>query len=81
MIILAVYHGLISKHWAGLQYTSLILSVISAAGIWLMVPESPKWLIGMGRYDQARISLQSIARFNGKVFPQMIKFQEEIFEN
>jgi MFS family permease len=65
MLILAVYHGLLSKNWVPLQLTSFILNIISVLGIWLLVPESPKWLIGKGRYSRARESLKYLAKMNG----------------
>lgn len=42
----------------------MILNLLSSFSLFL-VPESPKFLIGKGRYDEARISLRHIARING----------------
>lgn len=42
----------------------------------LMIPESPKYLIGKERFDEARISLLKIASFN-KVFNS----QKDIIQN
>lgn len=41
------------------------------------VPESPKFLYSQGKFDEARLSLFAVARFNGVVIKQNIIFDKE----
>lgn len=59
------YFWQISKHWQGLEIYAASLCVISLIGSTIM-PESPKFLITMKRYDEARHAISAIAKANGK---------------
>ena len=54
----------ISKDIAAFQHICVYLTILSLA-LFHFIPESPKWLISVGRYDEARQSLKTIARING----------------
>ena len=63
-IILCVYFGYISKYWIPLQAWTVGVSCIFALMNFLL-PESPKFLITKKKFDEARVSIQFIAKING----------------
>ncbi|EEB16195.1 organic cation transporter, putative [Pediculus humanus corporis] len=42
-------------------------------GYWFYLPESPRWLITKGRFDEALLILEKIAQTNGKKLPEAFK--------
>jgi len=63
---------------AGLAYIfntwfdlALVTSIpfISLFGYWWIVPESPRWLLSVGRIDEAEVVVQKIAKWNKKDIP------------
>ena len=59
----SLYFMLIDNNWRSL-YTIVVVATLIAvmAACWL--PESPKYLVGKGKYDQARKVITRIARIN-----------------
>ena len=64
ILILPLYHRFLSKNWLYFQMFSLGLNAFSAISLFI-IPESPKYLIGRAKFEEARESLCKIARFNG----------------
>ena len=58
-----LYFWLIWKNWLGIEILAGVLGVISGVGAFFM-PESPKFLISKHRYEEARESINRIARYN-----------------
>ena len=57
MILLPVYFKYISKNWIYFPLVSLLLNVLGTLGLFLIIPESPKYLLGKGRIADARTAL------------------------
>ena len=57
MIMLPVYFKFISKNWIYFQLVSLLLNVVGTLGLFLIIPESPKYLLSKGRIADARTAL------------------------
>ena len=60
-----LYFWLIWKNWLGIEIFAGVLGVIAGIGAFFM-PESPKFLISRHRYDEARDSINRIARYNNQ---------------
>ena len=75
---LIVYLRFISKDCFAFLQLSIILSIISFV-LYYFLPESPKWLVSVGRYDEARTALKKIAYLNG-CDPNVVnkQFNEEV---
>lgn len=56
------------QDWRTLQMTLAIL-VFLLAGLWIVMPESPRWLISKGKMEKARTILMKAARMNRKTIP------------
>jgi hypothetical protein len=61
-----LYFWFICKNWLYLAIFGCILGVISFFGTLFFIPESPKFLISLKRYDEAREAISYIAKMNGK---------------
>ena len=57
------------QDWSKLQMTLSIL-VFCLAGLWLILPESPRWLLSKGKVSRARAVLMKGAAFNKKTVPK-----------
>lgn len=72
--IYALYFRYISKQWLYLWSVNVGLITLATISLFFM-PESPKYLHSKGRFEQAKLALSSIARFNGaKSFPSQSAF-------
>jgi hypothetical protein len=69
MLLVPLYHRFLSKNWLYFHLVSLALNALAVVFMF-MIPESPKYLIGKGRYDRAKASLKVMARINGKLSHQ-----------
>ena len=65
-IIGVTYFWIISKNWLYLEIFGCIIGLISFVGTYFLIPESPKFLITMKRYEEARTAISYIAKMNGK---------------
>ena len=57
------------QDWRNLQMTLSIL-VFCLAGLWLVLPESPRWLLSQGKTAKAKKILVKGAAFNKKAVPK-----------
>ena len=62
----ALYYQYISRDIKYIQLGNMALLVFLLFSFIIFVPESPKWLLSKGRYDEARESFLHVARFNGQ---------------
>lgn len=53
------------RDWRFLQLTISIPFLLFPSLYWF-IPESPRWLMSVGRYEEAETILRNVARFNGK---------------
>lgn len=67
----------IIKDWRILMTIVSIPSFIFSASYFLIIPESPRWLISAGRDEEADIILKRMARINKKALPREY-FDEKI---
>jgi MFS family permease len=58
-----IYFWVIWKNWLGIEIMAGLMGAIGGLGAFFM-PESPKFLISKGRFDEARNSINVIARYN-----------------
>lgn len=65
LIVVPLVLKYITKDWFPIHFVYFILSTISGI-IALFLPESPKFLISKGRFTEAKVSFNIIARYNGK---------------
>ncbi|XP_012934953.1 organic cation transporter protein [Aplysia californica] len=56
------------------QTLTLILAgpTVLLLSYFFLVPESPRWLVSRGRYEEARVILQKVAKMNRKTFPTVL---------
>ncbi|CAH0546488.1 unnamed protein product [Brassicogethes aeneus] len=70
--------------WALREWRILALATtlpfISLFFHWWLLPESPRWLLAQGRYEEAKKILLTMARVNGKKVPEnfMSKIEEKM---
>lgn len=58
--------GYLVQSWRILLLSGAVVDLLLAGLVWFWVPESPRWLLSVGRKEEAVASLSRIARFNGK---------------
>ncbi|XP_037082305.1 organic cation transporter protein-like [Pollicipes pollicipes] len=68
------------KDWKSLQ---LIYSapIVLFCPYWFFLPESPRWLMAVGRKDKAEEVLRNVAKWNGKPFPEELITKERSSES
>ena len=64
-IIATIYYWKISKQWIWFSLIGFVWNVISAT-LTFLVPESPRFLLSIGKIDEAKAALEKIARWNKK---------------
>jgi hypothetical protein len=75
-LIGCLYFWLISKNWIYLGYWGCATGVLGLVAV-LFMPESPKFLISVHKYEEARAAINHIARYNKQ--PEFTgKFDREI---
>jgi MFS family permease len=77
-IYTVIYYWFISNYWIPIQVFGGVLTVVSAIGVWFL-PESPKYLLTVKRYDAARAAISHIAKVNGKA-PFTNLFDREVLD-
>lgn len=73
-----IYYWFISKNWIYINAFGTLLTVVSAVGVWFL-PESPKFYISRKRYDEARTSINFIAKVNNQD-EFLCKFESEVLD-
>ena len=61
----AVYASLVMPDWKLFVLLSALPATVAVCFVW-MIPESPHYLLSVGRHNEARRVLNKIATFNGK---------------
>ena len=59
------------RDWVTLQVVAH-LPLLALLGLYFLVPESPRWLIAVGRTEEAKAIIQKGAEINGKTLPDSI---------
>ncbi len=77
-IYTVIYYWFISNDWIPIQVFGGVLTAVSAIGVWFL-PESPKYLLTVKRYDAARAAISYIAKVNGKA-PFANLFDREVLD-
>lgn len=72
---IAFYFLVMSNNWIYLSLVGYAMQVFSCVAV-LFLPESPRLLVELGRYEEARQSLEVMARVNGK----SLNFDLEVFK-
>ena len=62
-VIGCLYFWKVSKNWLWLEIFAGCLDLVAMVGTLIMIPESPKYLIGKKRYDEARDAINFIDKF------------------
>ncbi|KAI1305343.1 Organic cation transporter 1 [Halotydeus destructor] len=68
--VLAYY----TRHWVIIAIVPTVL-VLPMFLYWNIIPESPRWLLSVGRYEEAYDVMAKIARVNGKPVPAQLMEQ------
>ena len=63
-IYMAVYFWFISKNWVWIEAVAVVMTLVCIIG-GLLLPESPKFLMGKMQWGKARGALSYIGKFNG----------------
>jgi len=61
-----LYFWQISRNWLWIEIVAGAMNLVSIAGILLLLPESPKYLLTKKRFQEARDCINKIAKINGK---------------
>ena len=69
-ITVSLFFWQVSREWQLVQIPNGIGSFISLCALCLM-PESPRWLVSEGRYDDARQVFRRIGQYNGKTAEEL----------
>lgn len=69
---------MLDKNWFPLQAIYFVAGIIAMFIAIFFLPESPKYLYSKQKFDEARASLNYIARFNGKKPLKIFLFDDEI---
>jgi MFS family permease len=65
-LIATIWFWQVSKNWFWYCFIGYVWQMISVLGLFWM-PESPRWLVSVGKLDEARKAFTTIARWNRKV--------------
>ena len=65
LILTAIYFQFISRSVIYLEFANLLLTVVLLVTVLGLFPESPRFSFSKERFDEARGSLDQVARFNG----------------
>ncbi|KAJ8029102.1 Organic cation transporter-like protein [Holothuria leucospilota] len=65
------------QDWRYLQL-AITLPLLLALPTWWIIPESPRWLLSMGRYRKVNKILDKIAKFNGKAIESFVLSHHDV---
>ncbi|XP_045344345.1 solute carrier family 22 member 5 isoform X2 [Leopardus geoffroyi] len=65
------------RDWRMLLLALTVPGVLCAA-LWWFIPESPRWLISQGRFEEAEVIIRRAAKINGIVAPSTIFDSSEL---
>lgn len=65
LIMGAFTFQVLTRNTQYLEYFAAILTILSGVAGFCLLPESPKWLVSLGRMEQARQAYVRIAKANG----------------
>ena len=54
-------------------------SILALLGLYFLVPESVRWLIGAGKMEEAKKIIREAARVNGKEVPEHLLKAADLF--
>ncbi|XP_044150187.1 solute carrier family 22 member 13-like isoform X1 [Bufo gargarizans] len=76
MVLAGLSYGI--RNWRWLQIAGSAPTGLLFFYIWVL-PESPRWLLIKGKYEEAKNLLQKAAHFNGRTIPEelLLQLQEE----
>ncbi len=67
------------QDWKDLQ-TVMSVVVLGLTLLWILMPESPRWLFSMNKYAEARKTLKLGATLNRRALPEgFLKYQDSSF--
>ena len=66
-VLATLYFWQVSKHWFYYVFIGYTWNIISVIGMYWM-PESPRYLLNVGKYEEAKQAFQVIAKWNKKEF-------------
>nr|XP_022329707.1 organic cation transporter protein-like [Crassostrea virginica]XP_022329708.1 organic cation transporter protein-like [Crassostrea virginica]XP_022329709.1 organic cation transporter protein-like [Crassostrea virginica]XP_022329710.1 organic cation transporter protein-like [Crassostrea virginica] len=75
LMTLAIWGYLISE-WRYLIIGTSVSGVFMLFS-WWFVPESPRWLLSKGRFDEAEAILKTIAKYNNIILPDLSTLKKE----
>lgn len=78
IILWSFYYQMLDKNWFPLQAIYFVAGIIAMFTAIFVLPESPKFLYSKQKFDQARASLNYIAKINGKKPLKIFLFDNEI---
>lgn len=61
----AMYYDWVNKHYINFALIGVVLAVINLAGLVILIPESPLWLLKQGKIKEAQEGLRKIHSMNG----------------
>ena len=64
MFIVSFYFIFSSRHWSYLMYPSFIMGMSATFCVFLFLPESPRFYLGLKRFEDARRIFSIIAKTN-----------------
>ena len=74
LLLATLYFWFVSKHWTYFVLIGFVLQVFNVITIQFL-PESPRLLVELGRLEEAKVSFEKIAKWNG----QELHWNEEDF--
>jgi hypothetical protein len=69
--LLFAFEAYFIRDWFTLQLVAY-LPLIILLGLWFLVPESPRWLLAVGRTEEAEEIIRKGAKINNREFPAAV---------
>jgi hypothetical protein len=64
MLYLVFHYLYVSNHWFGLQATFLGIGIFCTYFTYRYIPESPHFLYATGEFEESRLAIAKIDKFN-----------------